>query len=56
MLEQPWIAKPLMCVIFSGFLGITDVEFIYAEGLNMGDDAKHKALASAKDRLLELAA
>jgi len=41
---------------FLGFLGITDVEFIYAEGLNMGDDAKHKALASAKERLLKLAA
>jgi len=41
---------------FLNFLGITDVEFIYAEGLNMGDDAKDKALASAKDRLLKLAA
>ncbi len=41
---------------FLKFIGITDVEFIYAEGLNMGDDAKHKALALAKDRLAELAA
>jgi FMN-dependent NADH-azoreductase len=25
---------------FLGFIGITDVEFVYAEGLNMGDDSK----------------
>ena len=31
-----------------GFLGIKDVEFIYAEGLNMGPDAEAKALASAR--------
>ena len=30
------------------FLGITDVEFIYAEGLAMGPDAEAKALASAR--------
>lgn len=41
---------------FLNFLGITDIEFIYAEGLNMGDDVKNKALASAKDRLFKLAA
>ena len=31
-----------------GFLGIKDVEFIYAEGLAMGPDAEAKALASAR--------
>ena len=31
-----------------GFLGITDVEFIYAEGLAMGPDAEARALASAR--------
>ena len=31
-----------------GFLGITDIEFIYAEGLAMGPDAEAKALASAR--------
>jgi FMN-dependent NADH-azoreductase len=25
---------------FLGFIGITDVEFVYAEGLNMGDESK----------------
>lgn len=32
---------------FLGFLGITDVEFIYAEGLAMGDAKKQIALAQA---------
>jgi FMN-dependent NADH-azoreductase len=41
---------------FLAFLGITDVEFVYAEGLNMGDDSKSAALAAAHDQLAELAA
>lgn len=41
---------------FLGFLGITDVEFVYAEGLNMGEDSKQAALAKAHDQLEELAA
>ena len=41
---------------FLGFLGITDVEFIYAEGLNMGEPSKQAALANAQERLEELAA
>jgi len=41
---------------FLGFLGITDVEFIYAEGLNMGGDIKERALAEAKVKLAALAA
>ena len=40
---------------FLGFIGITDVEFVYAEGLNMGEDTRNKALAEAKERLVELA-
>ena len=31
-----------------GFLGITDVRFVRAEGLAMGDDAKNHALAQAR--------
>lgn len=34
-----------------GFLGMTDVEFIYAEGLAMGADAVEKAFASADAEL-----
>ncbi|MCG8517563.1 FMN-dependent NADH-azoreductase [Marinobacter sp. CA1] len=32
---------------FLGFLGLTSVEFVYAEGLNMGDDQKTSALDQA---------
>ena len=31
-----------------GFLGITDVEFIYAEGLNMDDSIKEQGLKQAR--------
>ncbi|MEQ1528870.1 MAG: NAD(P)H-dependent oxidoreductase [Methylococcales bacterium] len=41
---------------FLGFLGITEVEFVYAEGLNMGEANKEIALAEAKQRLVALAA
>ena len=30
-----------------GFLGITDVSFIYAEGLNMGPEAAEKGFSEA---------
>ena len=33
---------------FLGFLGMTDIEFVYAEGLAMGDASKEAALAQAK--------
>lgn len=33
---------------FLNFLGMTDVEFIYAEGLNMGDDHKRAGLTRAE--------
>ena len=38
-----------------GFLGITDLEFIYAEGLAMGPDAEAKALASARADIARIA-
>lgn len=31
-----------------GFLGITDVHFIYAEGLNMGPEAAEQGFAQAE--------
>jgi FMN-dependent NADH-azoreductase len=40
---------------FLGFLGITDVEFVYAEGLAMGDAKKETALAQARAVLERLA-
>ena len=41
---------------FLGFIGISDVEFVYAEGLNMGDDSKNAALAAAHREIEELEA
>jgi len=34
--------------LFFGFVGITDVEFVFAEGLNMGDETKAKAMDEAR--------
>lgn len=41
---------------FFGFIGIQQVEFIYAEGLNMGDEAKDEGLNQAKKAIDHLAA
>ena len=41
---------------FLAFIGITDVEFVYAEGLNMGEESKSAALAAAHAQVAELAA
>ena len=38
---------------FLSFLGMSDVQFIYAEGLAMGPDAEQKALASAQTQIEE---
>lgn len=40
---------------FLAFLGVTDVEFVFAEGLAMGEPAKAQALAAARDVLRGLA-
>ena len=39
-----------------GFLGMTDVHFVYAEGLAMGPDAEQKAIASAYEQIEEAVA
>ncbi len=36
-----------------GFLGMTDVQYVYAEGLAMGPEAERAALASANDQIME---
>jgi FMN-dependent NADH-azoreductase len=41
---------------FLGFLGIRDVEFIYAEGLAMGDAHRDGALSHAGECIQQLAA
>lgn len=37
-----------------GFIGITDVEFVHAEGLNMGPELAEQGLAAARARLGEV--
>jgi FMN-dependent NADH-azoreductase len=39
---------------FLGFLGITDVQFVYAEGLAMGDDVRQQSLNAAHSAIGEL--
>lgn len=41
---------------FLGFIGITDVEFVYVEGLALGEEARAAALRAAGERLGQLAA
>lgn len=41
---------------FLAFIGITDVEFVYAEGLNMGEASKETALTNARAAVRQLAA
>ena len=41
---------------FLGFIGITEVEFVYAEGLNMGDDSRNSSLAAAQSEVARIAA
>ena len=41
---------------FLAFVGITDVEFVYAEGLAMGEAPRNQGLSRARQDLLRLAA
>jgi FMN-dependent NADH-azoreductase len=38
-----------------GFIGITDVTFVHAEGINLGEEAAKQGLAGARNKLAELA-
>ena len=40
---------------FLAFLGITDVEFVYAEGLALGEATRNEALAAAQGAIRRLA-
>ena len=46
---------PYLKTVFS-FLGMTDMQFVYAEGLAMGPDAEQQALASARTQIEEVLA
>ena len=39
-----------------GFIGITDVQFVYAQGIGFGAEAIEKAQASAKNKINEIVA
>jgi len=43
--QEPFVRQ------FLGFIGLTDVQFVFAEGVNMGDDAKTKALQGARSKI-----
>lgn len=43
--QEPFVRQ------FLGFIGLTDVHFVFAEGMNMGDDVKAEALQSARDKI-----
>jgi FMN-dependent NADH-azoreductase len=40
---------------FLGFIGITDVEFVYAEGLAIGTESRNKSLLAAQGQSQRLA-
>jgi FMN-dependent NADH-azoreductase len=46
---------PYLKMVLS-FLGMTDIQFVYAEGLAMGPEAEQQALASARTQIAELVA
>ena len=46
---------PYLKMVFS-FLGMTDIQFVYAEGLAMGPEAEQRALNSAREQIEELTA
>lgn len=41
---------------FLGFIGITDVQFVYAEGLALGDESRNKGITEAQNGVRQLAA
>jgi FMN-dependent NADH-azoreductase len=46
---------PYLKMVFT-FLGLADVQFVYAEGLSMGPDAEQNAIASAYEQIEEAVA
>lgn len=41
---------------FFAFVGLTDVEFVYAEGLAMGEESANNAFLNANEKIIELIA
>jgi FMN-dependent NADH-azoreductase len=46
--QEPWLRTIL------GFIGLTDLTFVHAQGLNFGDEAREKAINEARQRLKRL--
>ena len=46
--DQPSDSQTNLVKTFFGFIGLHNVQFIYAEGLNMGEEAKEHALLAAQ--------
>lgn len=53
---QPTDTQSAYLTTMLGFLGIAAVEFVYAEGLNLGDAARRESLAAANHQIQRLAA
>lgn len=53
--DSPTDSMTLYLRTVLGFVGITDVEFVYAEALNMGEDAAAKGISDAQGQLATLA-
>ncbi len=51
---QPYDTVETFLTSVLAFMGLTQVHFIYAEGLNMGDEAKAQGLAGAKTTIQSL--
>ncbi|WP_404788413.1 FMN-dependent NADH-azoreductase [Altericista sp. CCNU0014] len=49
------LQTPYLKLIF-GFMGITDIDFVYANGLALGDDTRSQAIASARSALKTMVA
>lgn len=47
--QEPYLRAAL------GFIGITNIQFVRAEGVAMGDEAKQRAVQSAHETIAELA-
>ncbi|HLO84639.1 MAG TPA: FMN-dependent NADH-azoreductase [Nostocaceae cyanobacterium] len=49
-LQEPYLRTIL------GFIGLTDVTFIHADGLNLGEEAREKSLVAAREAIAQIVA
>jgi len=47
--QEPWLRTIL------GFIGLTNLIFVHAQGINLGDQVREQALAEARQKLKQLA-